>query len=813
MLPFILDYIATHWRKFVIPMLALTLATVHFYVLASVKHYVDRSVEFSANRSLIDAELLVYNDELPGIDFLDAIDSLETVDQFYYPMTVWGHVIVDDRSTQIALRTTPPEGMQREQFHAGSYPQADDEIALPQRLANYLGVEVGDSLVIAFPSIGEAGVARSVTVTGLYAYSLLGDAFDNSLNAVIGMEMDEVWQSSTGRFPLVEDGVFIQTRDGVTVDEVTASVLAIPGTVAETREDRSARYTSEFATKAESLLEPLQGLYLLAIVGVTSVLMLAGLAFVRDRQSDLTLFSALGASPRKLFSWVMAEFIVLGLISIVVGLTLGQGVIGFVHQQIMSGPGSDFLPSSMSPYWTSVLVVSALALVLMTACAVVVAWASARLSQQPYEFRRHDVAITTSVMGMTVILIFTTALLVRQRYGVNDLLGSPRLVPAVVVAIAICATGLLARRLINNFSRRHSSVGVATIVTSSALRTREGVSLLTVMSCALLATLVSTDSAREEHFADLARSITPYDISIQAPDSARYSMSDDEVATMSNFANVASHLPVYSDSLTIVDDSSSDRRIFVYAIEPDQVRGYDTTLPDMQAGTILLPRDVLTYLGLEEGDALTLSGSKSQQVTFTIHETEFSWVFMTKADLDILSGLQGPSELWMTLADTSNSGLAFIDIRQQLIDAGLASDYRVASALTSDVISVVTDDPWGVPVVYVFLIVGLALSLIGLIATSFDGTCSQSLASALGANRRRILRATIAVTVTRVMLDAGLGVLIGAGICVAWDAIGLFGTSVATIPVGKLALIVVSCVAGAACLAIGENIHRSLRNV
>lgn len=836
MFTYITEHFFANWRRFMLPMVALVLATMVFYMTWAVRSYADRAVDYSAEHSLTTADLLAYNDQLTGIEFLETLQTLDTVESAYFPMTVWGHVIVDDRSTQISLRSVPPQGMQREQFYTGSYPHGEGEIALPVRLAEYLGVETGDSLVVTFPSIGEAGVAKNVRVSGTYSYSILGDSFTGSLNAIIGMDLTPFWDTSTGRFPLTQEGVFVVGESDVSIDELKDSLLAIRGTVAETRPERAEKHRQQHIVKVANFDRPIGALLVLPVLGVIIVLLLTGRTLMRDRKESLQLLNTLGASNKRIFASVLLQLMLLSAVAISLGLALGHGLTVIVHHALMDAPGSRFLPPGIDARWSIIAATAALGYIIAFATAIPVALYAVRTSKATAissntsrQTARHGLALIAIFVTLTVLLVFLAAAITRQTLGLTDLLTSPRLIPAVafslVVVFALLGLHHLAGRLVRKASvALHQPVSISTErdTASRVLRSNSArvTSWLTILASAIVAALLASQASGGSYYDNLARNITPYDISIQAPNSTEFPLSGEAVKTISNFDFVDRSLPVYSESLAIVTDGEpTGRSIFVYAVERSEASTYFPDGSDLTAGltpgTILMPRDVLAYLGMDGGQDISLVGPKAQRATLHIAETASPWVIMTRTDLEILAGIQGPSELWVELDEysASNPGLAFIDTRSALINTGFAENYRVASAVTPDVISVITDPPWATPFVFSLVAIALALAIFGTVRTQSLSDAHRvgdtQLIRSLGINANRALASSLMTTLVRVAIDIVIGLLIGVSLYLVGAQIGIFGENASghvALPLKDFALIAAVGVAFAGVVAIIQHL-------
>ncbi|MFY9263774.1 MAG: hypothetical protein GX483_00335 [Actinomycetaceae bacterium] len=827
MIALIIDVTLPLWRKFLLGFIAVVLAAATAFLALSADSRLDAAVDHSATQTVAKADFVAYNDTINGVEFLEQIAALDTVDQAYYPMSVWGHVMTPDESLQLVLRNAPPAQLRTEDFYAGGYPEADNELALTYTLAKQLDVHIGDQVTVVFPDIGTEGVARILNVSGIYAYSPFSSEFDSSFNALLGMELMPYWESSSGRFPITHEGVQIIGKDSADATDLKLSLLTIAGTVLESYDDRIEATQVAHGLKADEILAPVPSMVILAGIGLVLIIFLSARQILHNSRRDGVLLRALGLSQRRLFWNTVAQFYSIIFLATVLGIMLGQAVNQAQRSRRMDGPGGDFLPSQSVTHISDIVLTIAIISIVTLIGIVPVALEAVQLSRSDLASsdkprvspRPIQVISFLAVVAGFASMILLTMSVGRTGIHIDVLVTTPTTYVALVLIALLVGVVLFLHSAITHVIRRglRSYTGprphfLQPAFTIEAAKTKPGFGLarLSLIATALLTTLLSAVATNSAHITQTAREITPYDIAIQAPDSLSLSFTEHDIEVIARYPDVVSVTEAYSTTVhPVIDGRVSSRSLFVYALDaghkPDMFTDLGSVLSSLEPGNIFIPADVLAYLGLSDGDEFTLSGDKGRQITLTVVESPSPWVVTTLDDLHMIAAIDGPSEIWLDLVDdlASHPGQAFIDMRSYLIDEGLAGNYRVQSALSTASLEAMRPQQWHLKAVMFLFVTGLGLTIYAdTRTTARNSTCQDRntrLLISMGLTRRHLMFDGMVEALIRTGWAALLGILLGAGSFVTLHLLRVTDVqpSAAVIPVTLLIQVLLACILAA----------------
>ena len=321
-------------------------------------------------------------------------------------------------------------------FHLtdGQLPEASDEIVVDDALARRAGVRVGADVRVLV-----AGEATEARVVGL-ASPAQGELRQQS---VVFFD-DETAMDHYGRDDRV-DLLGVTVAPGADVDEVAAALRS-------TVDGEASVLTGDDRGKAEFLESSDASARLIAISGslggigvFVAVLVIAGMLslFVRQRQREIGLLRAIGATPRQVRRMISRETSIVTLLGAAVGIWPG-----LVLASYLAGGMQDrgLLPGSFQSDPGFIPVVTAVAAALLVAFAASYAAARRAGRTRPIEALVEAAGPTRSIGWVRVLAGLTTAVGTGVLFKVAASVSGP-VAPAVtlgVFASAILAAGLLA---------------------------------------------------------------------------------------------------------------------------------------------------------------------------------------------------------------------------------------------------------------------------------------------------------------------------------------------------------------------------------
>jgi ABC-type lipoprotein release transport system permease subunit len=203
---------------------------------------------------------------------------------------------------------------------AGELPAPDDRegVLMGQRLAESLGIGIGDDFSLLAPTSGERPDEAIFTVRGLYNSGIPG--YD--LNTIL-MPLDKA-QSLT-RTEDRASAILTKLHDREQADAVAAA-LAAPGLVALTWRDLNA-FMLDYMVIGRQVIYLLY-LIILAIVAVVIVNTLLMTVFERTR--EMGILAALGMKAREIRAMFLIESGVLAVTGIVLGVLVGSLIVEYL---------------------------------------------------------------------------------------------------------------------------------------------------------------------------------------------------------------------------------------------------------------------------------------------------------------------------------------------------------------------------------------------------------------------------------------------------------------------------------------------------
>ncbi len=785
MLSFVFEHVAAFWRLYLLPIMVILLSTVMIFIGLAGQEYIDQSQSHSARSSLTNADITVYNDEIPGRDFLAAVEHLPQVRSAHSPTPLWGTVMSASGAAQLNVLSVPPKSLHTEDFYAGNYPTATEEIALPVKVADRLNVTVGDEVLLTIPSVGKHGTLRKMTVRGLYSYSPLNENFQSLFNAIAGLDMRELWANTDGKIPIDAMGVSVFKKPNVTLEDLKESLLSIPGTVVITREQAYEQILAETQLYIASLLDPSHGILFLPALGTLLTLYFTGRRILRSRTDDYRLFITLGATQSHIFLLAILQLILVGILTVAAGMLLGHITGKVLHVLLQLIPGSHFL----SPYYHPTLFTSILAILVMLGilclAAIPCAWQvtgpplfyESKLNKETSKLKFVTRRLT-GIVVMTTLLVFSA---IASRQETDFSCWSSYLAAGALVTIAMtCFLVLWGQQKIHKVFRQHLShkqFPITRFATtkhadiSATYRKSIFSSRLVVLGVGMLVVVLTTHVSSSHELEHIADKITPFDVSVISDKDSETGLNDSVIDSAISQPGIASHMSVYQAELVATMPDSPKKSInldvrgFAQNEAEEYFNGYRNKNGDIPAkGTILIPRDAMLSLGVSEGESLSVTGNNDELLRLEVAESSSPWIVMELSDLRELDPQTMVSELWLqaTNAQLDDFSAFFIDFRTSLVTDNLTDDFRVDAGITHDVLAIAEHANWAIPMLSFLVSYALIAALCAqLLLTAFQYEqhyYDTRLLLSLGVSSTCIKRNYLAESLGLVAVDTMIGI-------------------------------------------------------
>ncbi|HEX7731161.1 MAG TPA: lipoprotein-releasing ABC transporter permease subunit [Rhodanobacter sp.] len=191
-------------------------------------------------------------------------------------------------------------------------------IVLGQDLATQLGVNVGDQVVLAVPEFratpfGGVPRMRGFHVVGTFAMGM--EQFDSGL-ALVNIQDAEKLDSLSG-----PSGIRLKLDDLFNARPVAHELADRLGQVyqVQTWEQTNANLFSAISMEKKVMGVILSLIILVAVINLVSMLMM----LVTDKQADIAILRTLGATPRSVMGMFMVQGLLVGMVGIGFGVSLG----------------------------------------------------------------------------------------------------------------------------------------------------------------------------------------------------------------------------------------------------------------------------------------------------------------------------------------------------------------------------------------------------------------------------------------------------------------------------------------------------------
>ncbi|HEY0188589.1 MAG TPA: FtsX-like permease family protein [Cellulomonas sp.] len=736
--------------------------------------------------------------------------------------------------TQTVVPVASDQAFDTQQVTAGAMPVADDEISLPERAAERLGVTVGDQVTASYstwPPDGATAVRaqQTLTVTGLTTDPR--SAWASSDGAAQASTADTLlwsgWSSGTGGAVLADAQVHqlkvavTSGADAAAVQDAVAAALDADSTMGVptqvlTLDTLAERRLSDDGTGPVTVV-------VLSFAAVA--LLVAGLVIantfqvlVAQRTRTLALLRCVGAVRGQVRRSVLLEAALLGAAASTAGLVLGTALVQATLLALQNVDLSYPVPSTVRLTVAAVVAPLAVGVGVTVLAALSPARAATRVAPvaalrpagaaQPGS-RAGRVRLTLGLLlavGGGLLLVggvragerdagagLVIAVLGGALSFVGLLVTAVRWMPPVVAGLGrlIGRLGVPARLATANTGRNPAR----TAATSTALLI--GVTLVAMMSTGAATARASLDDELDTRY--------PVDLSVAEPDvlgpdgtSTAQALPASTLARLAAVDGVAAAVPVTTGDLVVGGTTVSAEAVTV-ADASAVLRDADLASA-MADGTLTLPTDLATDLGLADGDQVPVAladpstgaaraGSPTIELRVARADLRSGTALVTPATLDDLGSDAPAGTAWLRLVDPDDAGAVVQRVQDVTADQTLdITGSAVERATFQRAIDTM------LAVVIGLLAVAVVIALVGVTNTLSLSVIERRRESAtlraLGLTRRA-LRASMAVEGT---LIAGTGAVVGVllGLVYGWAGsiavLGSIGTVELRVPWAHLGL-------------------------
>jgi putative ABC transport system permease protein len=292
----------------------------------------------------------------------------------------------------------------------GRAPSAPDEVAIDARTATAHDLVVGDTIDVQ--TVNEVGTYQLVGIIGFGEADNLGGA----TIALFDLETAQQLFEMGGEY----SSIAVVADEGTTSDALTERIqAALPESM------EAVAVADEVATQTEAMKEGL-GFLETALLVFAAVAVFVG-AFiiqntfriiVRQRQRELALMRAVGATGSQVIGMVVIEALLVGLVASLLGILLGF-VIAWGLTAVMDAAGFS-MPRTSAPLTSRTITVGLAVGMLVTVVAALVP--AVRASRIPPVAALHDMDVTLRMSDRARAIIGGILLLVGMGFVVGGLL-------------------------------------------------------------------------------------------------------------------------------------------------------------------------------------------------------------------------------------------------------------------------------------------------------------------------------------------------------------------------------------------------------
>jgi putative ABC transport system permease protein len=788
--------------------------------------------------TLADSDLVVFDDAQSlteadveaarGVEGVAAADAQET---FYTELNHGGKSIFQSVVGGASdPRLTPLE------VSDGEWPASGDEIALPEDVAERLGIGIGDTVSSSRwvadtePTKLEDGsetyegqeLVDKMTVVGLVqdpydAYSAMGGAAVVSAPTLTQWLDDESGPDTASAIGTI----VVALDDPAALESVRAALAeAVPAATDVTTTDEHAEQMVAGMSGGQDLVFLVFVLTFAAVALVVAGLVIANTfqVLVAQRSRTLALLRCVGAGTGQLYRSVLLEAAILGTLASLAGIVVGTAL---VQAGLMIAPSFDLgvplpetvelsAPVFIAPLAVGILVTLAAALAPARAASRVAPLAALRPADAPSlgkgAGRVRAVLATIMTVGGFASLALGIVLGLQGRIDVGLLAavggGSISLIGVIVGAVfwlpkvaagigrLVGAAGPSARLAAANTLRNPRR----TAATATALLI--GVTLVGMMTTGAASARTTLDNELDAQFpVDVDVASTTYDGEQMA------ALPGAVVDVVDGVSGLRSTAAVTDAS---VATAGEEQWVPVVAAAPDELRDVVNTPDDfdaLQPGTLVVPDGVAKNYGLEGKKEIELTGPGGTTTLDIVGvDAQYAYAFLVPQDLAAVLPDLGPNRVWAGIAEGEDVTATVAAVQDavattdEVVEVTGAVVQRQSYQQVIDVILGIVVGLLAVAVVIALIGVANTLSL-----SVIERTKENAMLRAIGLSKAQ-LRTMLAI---EGMLIAGVGAVLGVvlGVLYGWagatTALSSMGDVPLVIPWADVAMVLgVALVAG-----------------
>ncbi len=327
---------------------------------------------------------LLANPQIQAVSPFVELQGLLSVKQEVAPVAIYGVAAEEEAKTSSIGDYISPE-----EFRLLAQ---GDALLLGRGLADKLGLQVGDKLLLIVPSGGGARQAPKLQSLRVAAIFNTGTEVDNSL-ALMDLMAASTLSGQPGRVTALR----LQLDDLFAAPQVVRQIV---------HSLAYGYYSSDWTRTHGNLFQAIQmskklvGLLLVLIIAISAFNVVSTLIMVVvDKQGDIAILRSLGASTGEIMGIFMVQGSLIGVVGTALGLLFGllssllvtdlvQGLERLLDLQFLK---SDVYPISYLPVdvrWQDVVLVGAVALLMAFLATIYPAWRASRV--QPAEALRYE---------------------------------------------------------------------------------------------------------------------------------------------------------------------------------------------------------------------------------------------------------------------------------------------------------------------------------------------------------------------------------------------------------------------------------------
>ncbi|UFU05521.1 ABC transporter permease [Ruania halotolerans] len=744
----------------------------------------------------------------------------------------------EDRREYVTLgAAAPTESLESADLTEGEMPTAAGQVALTTAVADRLQVGIGDEITstveywIDDPDAPD-GETSETESTSLEVVGLLDEPeaflFNRASALLQADQMNDLlaltWAGEPAHFEMS-----LALADGADLETVRTDVEALFGDAVHVRtvEEQAKITTAELAGNEQVMTMLLLAFATVALAVAALVIANTFQVLIAQRTRTLALLRCVGAGKAQVRRSVLLEAAILGLIASVAGIALGSTLVGVglavlanLNLDVPIDAGLVITPAVMlAPLLTGLLVTMLAALVPARMATRVAPLAALRPLEgaSAGSAGRARAVFTGLLLGggfgllalavvigraadtesdSTLMLALGLGLLGGVVSLVGLLVGSVFVVPRLIRLVGrLVGRGITGKIAIANSVRNPKR----TASTASALLI--GVALVTMMSTGAATARETLSETLDARF--------PVDLSVATPDS----LSDVQISAVQDMPGVRDSMLLARTEVEATSASGETSWLTAAAVSDGDLADVlrDPATAPVGPGRVVVPSDMASWYGIEDGDELTLAGQSesgdatSVTVTAAVTTLDGQVALLDPSTFAELGEVPAASMMWARFADDVNERDLVRTVQSTLTDLsetveGLqppeisgAAVERAGYAQVVDTLLAVVLGLLGVSVVIALVGVANTLSL-----SVIERRRESAMLRALGLTKAQ-LRGMLAV---EGVLMAGAGAMIGA---VAGLIYGWAGSSVLLQSIGEVPFLVpwrdLAAVAGVALVA------------